>query len=423
VSTTSTKEWPTRRLKFAATINDEALSEDTDPDYEFQYLDIGNVDSLGNINEVASYRFENAPSRARRRVTDGDVIISTVRTYLQAIASIENPPENLIVSTGFAVVRPRDNVLNPRFCKYALRDPAFLAEVGMRSVGVNYPAINASEIGDIHVHLPPLPRQTHIAAFLDRETSRLDALVAAKQTLIDLLAEKRRALITRAVTRGLNPDVPLNYSGLSWLGSVPVHWKIKRLKHISPFITVGVVVNPTSYVTNEGVPFLFGSDVTEEGIDISNARQIPPEVSRGELAKTCLHPGDIVTVRVGYPGVTAVVPQELEGANCASMMLARGDPSFDSKWLAHVMNSRVGRYQFEVVQYGAAQEQFNIGHAVDFQFPVPPLPEQRRIVTHIETETARLDALRAEAKRTIELLKERRSALIAAAVTGELEVN
>jgi type I restriction enzyme S subunit len=105
------------------------------------------------------------------------------------------------------------------------------------------------------------------------------------------------------------------------------------------------------------------------------------------------------------------------------MMLARGDPSFDSKWLAHVMNSRVGRYQFEVVQYGAAQEQFNIGHAVDFQFPVPPLPEQRRIVTHIETETARLDALRAEAKRTIELLKERRSALIAAAVTGELEVN
>ena len=197
-----------RRLKYAATINDEALGEETDPEYEMQYVDIGNVDSSGAIHEIAPYRFADAPSRARRRVRDGDVIISCVRTYLQAIAPIQSPPDNLIVSTGFAVVRPRTGVLDPAFGKYALREPRFLAEVEMRSVGVSYPAINASDLADITVYLPPSSQQPAIADFLDRETARLDALVAAKELVLGLLAEKRRALVTRAVTRGLDPRAP-----------------------------------------------------------------------------------------------------------------------------------------------------------------------------------------------------------------------
>jgi type I restriction enzyme S subunit len=118
-----------RRLKYVASLNDEALPETTDPDFELLYIDIGNVDSEGRIHEVATYRFGTAPSRARRRVRHGDVIISCVRTYLQAIAHIEDPPDNLIVSTGFAVVRPRHGILEPAFCKFVLREPTFLHEV------------------------------------------------------------------------------------------------------------------------------------------------------------------------------------------------------------------------------------------------------------------------------------------------------
>ena|SRR5271166_1802221 len=114
------------------------LGEDTEPDYELQYVDIGNVDSSGNIDKVVTYAFADAPSRARRRVRDGDVIISTVRTYLQAIAPVQSPPDNLIVSTGFAVIRPMTDVCDAGFCKYALREASFLAEVEMRSVGVSY---------------------------------------------------------------------------------------------------------------------------------------------------------------------------------------------------------------------------------------------------------------------------------------------
>ena len=134
-----------RRLKYAATINDEALGEDTKDEDEIRYVDISNVDSSGNLDQIAVLRFGEAPSRARRKVRDGDVIISTVRTYLQAIASIVHPPDNMVVSTGFAVVRPRRTVFDAGFCKYALRESSFLAKVEMRSVGVSYPAINASE--------------------------------------------------------------------------------------------------------------------------------------------------------------------------------------------------------------------------------------------------------------------------------------
>lgn len=414
-----------RRLKYAATINDEALGEETEADYELQYIDIGNVDSAGTIHETTAFRFTDAPSRARRRVRNGDVIISCVRTYLQAIAPIHDPPDNLIVSTGFAVVRPRKGVFNAGFGKYALREPRFLAEVEMRSVGVSYPAINANDLGDIPVYLPPFPCQRVIADYLDRETARLVALVAlvaAKERLLGLLAEKRVALITRAVTSGLDPVAPRRDSGIPWLGEIPGHWTILRLRHISPVITVGVVVNPSTFVTEHGVPFLYGSDITEEGINLDGVRRLPREVSEGELAKTCLRPNDVVTVRVGAPGITAVVPPELDGANCASIMLIRGAPSFDSNWLAYAMNSSIGKYQVGLVQYGAAQEQFNIGHAVDFLYPVPPLAEQRELVMTLQDATSVLERIRMATMRSVALLKERRAALIAAAVTGQLDL-
>ncbi|MHB8708657.1 MAG: restriction endonuclease subunit S, partial [Desulfuromonadales bacterium] len=217
------------KLKFAASINDEALPETTSPDYELQYIDIGNVDSNGTVHDVVTYAFQNAPSRARRVVRHGDVIVSTVRTYLQAIAAIENPPENLIVSTGFAVVRPKP-VLHPNFCKYALREPAFIHEVVSRSVGISYPAINASELGDIPIPLPSFDQQEQIADVLDRETTRLDTLITAKENYLTLIAEKRRALITSAVTRGIDPMVRLKKSGIPWLGLVPEHWEVERAK-------------------------------------------------------------------------------------------------------------------------------------------------------------------------------------------------
>lgn len=414
------EHWEVRRLKYTASINDEALPETTDPDYEFSYVDIGNVDAAKGIIATETYRFEAAPSRARRIVRDGDTIVSTVRTYLRAIAPIRDADGSLIVSTGFAVVRPRK--LDSGFLSYALRAPSFVETIVSRSTGVSYPAINASEVGNIGVTLPPLDEQKAIAAFLDRETARIDALIEKKRRQIELLQEKRSALISHAITKGLNPNAPMRESGVEWLGKVPKHWDVKRLRQITPRLSVGLVINPSTYVDDNGeIPFFFGSDVREFALLPVKARRITHESSE-KISGSRLHAGDIVTVRVGAPGVSAVVPADLDGANCASMMITRRSSAFDSRWLCYVFNSGWGRFQVDRVAYGAAQKQFNISHAREFVYPVPPLHEQRAMSEFLDHEYWRHDALIAKVEQSLAVLREHRTALISAAVTGRIDV-
>jgi type I restriction enzyme S subunit len=400
-------------LKFAATINDEALTEEAGGDLEVQYIDISNVDSSGAIHEIASYRFDDAPSRARRIVRDGDVIISTVRTYLQAIAPIQQPPENLVVSTGFAVVRPRAGVLDPGFCKYALREPSFLAEVEKRSVGVSYPAINASDIGDIAIHLPPPPQQRAIAQYLDNETAQLDALLAAKERLLGLLAEKRQALITHAVTRGLDPPAPLRDSGVPWLGEIPVHWEIDRARWL-------FCERDERSLTGE-----------EELLTVSHLTGVTPrsekdvnmfEAETTEGYKVCF-PGDLVINTLwAWMGAMGVSPAHGIVSPAYNVYEPQGrlEPFFvDALVRLPVFSQEVTRYSKGV--WSSRLRLYPEGFFEVFM-PVPPIEEQRAIVAHVAKETGKLDSLRSATERTIALLKERRAALIAAAVTGEITI-
>ena len=190
--------WEVKRLKYLATINDEALPDTTPPDHEMQYVDIGSVDSVKGVTTSEPLTFESAPSRARRIVRDGDTIVSTVRTYLRAIAAIREPAENLVVSTGFAVVRPRR--MESGYLSYAARESRFVETVVARSVGVSYPAVNASEIATIPVPRPPAAEQRAIADYLDREMAKLDRLIGKVETAIERLREYRAALITAVVT-------------------------------------------------------------------------------------------------------------------------------------------------------------------------------------------------------------------------------
>ena len=406
-------------LKHIARVNVATLDDMAETDYAFDYIDISSVTPEVGIARRERVTFGTAPSRARRKVAHGDTIVSTVRTYLRAVAFVDEP-DDLVVSTGFAVLSPGAGV-DPRYLYRAVQSKPFVDEVVARSIGVSYPAINPGELGRIGVHLPDACTQRAIADFLDRETERIDALVAKKQQLIELLQEKRTALISHAVTKGLDPDVPLKDSGIEWLGAIPAHWETRRLRVISPSQSVGLVINPSTYVVDEGVPFLFGSNISEFRIHADGARRISPASNRF-LAPSILHSGDLVTVRVGDPGVTAVVPPELDGCNCASVMITSRSPGFDSQWLCYVMNSRVGRAQVEMVQYGAAQKQFNISHAVDFRYPVPPLREQIRIREHLDAQLVRLSGLHRTAEAGRAVLHEYRSALITAAVTGQIEV-
>lgn len=191
--------WEVSRIKYQAYINKNTLSENTDEDYEMIYIDISSVNSRGEITNSQEMTFNIAPSRARRIIRNGDTIVSTVRTYLKAIAYCENLPNNCICSTGFAVLTPK-RTIHKKYLYYLMRSEIYINEIMRRSVGVSYPAINASDIGCLQCLLPPLDEQQLISNFLDQKTGEIDSLISDIQTQIDRLKEYRQSLIYEAVT-------------------------------------------------------------------------------------------------------------------------------------------------------------------------------------------------------------------------------
>ncbi len=193
------EHWGIERLKDIAFLDIEQLLDTTAPDYELIYIDISNVDSNGNIVNLQEYIFADAPSRARKRVSAGDTILSTVRTYLKAIAFIEKPPENMIVSTGFAVLHPKRGI-SSKFLWRLVQSEGFVDQVVAHSIGVSYPAITPSTLASLSVLVAPVEEQKEIINYLDKETAKIDLMLEKAQTAIRLLQEYRAALITAAVT-------------------------------------------------------------------------------------------------------------------------------------------------------------------------------------------------------------------------------
>ena len=397
------EHWNVRRLKYTASINDEALSETTDPDYEFTYVDIGSVDASKGIVATETYRFEDAPSRARRIVREGDTIVSTVRTYLRAIAAIREPAENLIVSTGFAVVRPRS--LDPGYLSYALRSPFFVETVVSRSTGVSYPAINAPEVGNIGVTLPPLAEQRAIAAFLDRETARIDALIEKKRRQIELLQEKRSALISHAVTKGLDPNAPMKDSGIEWLDQIPKHWEAKRLRFL--------VSEPLKYGANESAElddpelprYIRITDVDENGrLRDETFKSLPEDVARPYLLKE----GDLLLARSGATVGKSFYyePSWGRAAYAGYLIRARFNPArMIPRFVNYFTNSEqywqwlASSFIQATIQNVSAEKYANL------VVPVPPVDEQSEIIVYLDGMWTRLNVLMEKVATSIEQLQ------------------
>lgn len=194
------RHWILKPIKFLSKINQSTLAETTDENLDIQYVDIGSVSATYGIEKIEQYVFSQAPSRARRIVADKDIIVSTVRTYLKAITYIENPPKNLIVSTGFAVLTPIERVIKPQFAKYAFLAEQFIAEVISKSKGISYPAITASELAAIKIALPPLSEQVRIIENLDAKCQKINTLIVKQKNLIEKLKSYRTSIISHAVT-------------------------------------------------------------------------------------------------------------------------------------------------------------------------------------------------------------------------------
>lgn len=421
--------WVTKRLKYVSTINDETLPETTDPDYELLYVDIGSVDATEGILKKEPMIFETAPSRARRIVQDGDTIVSTVRTYLRAVAPIQNPEENLIVSTGFAVIRPKG--IDPHYLAYSLRSSYFIETVVSRSVGVSYPATNPTDVSCIKLPLPPIDEQQAIARLLDAKTAQIDALVAQKRQLIAKLKEKRSALIARTVTRGLPPEAA-KAAGLEpnpemgktkqlWIGEVPTHWSVKPLKYVSE-IKTGFAFSSDDF-TDEGIPVLRIGDLSRDGdVDLSDAKYLPMEYL-GSHAAVNVRNGDILMAMTGATiGKAARYKSNSPALLNQRVCAFRAVSAFHQGYLWFILNSDFYIRYVLLIAFGGAQPNISDKQLLDCFVPIPPPQEQVEISKFLEIETSKLDNLMSQANSAIDRLTEYRQALITSAVTGKIDV-
>lgn len=300
------------------------------------------------------------------------------------------------------------------------------------SVGVNLGSINqTSGIQNLdqdryfneRAPFPPEAEQSAIAVFLDRETAKIDALIAEQKKLIALLAEKRQTTISHAVTKGLHPDAPVKDSHVTWLGKVPAHWQVVPLKRLLDNVKAGP----------------FGSALTKDmyvssGYRVYGQEQvIPADFSLGdyyiddekyaELRQYAVQPGDILISCVGTFGKIAIVPENVEpGIINPRLIRLRAGLLLDGEFLTMVLRSPIVFEQFAMVSRGGTMDVINIGTLNEITLALPPSNEQKEIVEFLTKEAAKLNDLASAAERTVGLLKERRSALIAAAVTGQIDV-
>jgi type I restriction enzyme S subunit len=313
--------------------------------------------------------------------------------------------------------------LEERFLFYVTLSSAFrrLGEGDLYGAG-GQKRVSESFVKNLRHPLPPLPEQRAVAAFLDRETARIDGLVAKKEQLIELLQEKRAALITRAVTKGLDPSVPMKDSGVEWLGQIPAHWHVKRLWHLTPpdrRIMYGIVLPGPNL--EEGVPIVKGGDVSPERLRLERLNRTSLEIESGYV-RSRLRGGDLVFAIRGSIGEVAMVPDELEGANLTQdAARVAHTPAIHGPWLLHALKSAVVFAQLEAGALGATIRGINIRDLKRASLPVPSRQEQETIATFLRRETARTDDLIAKVREAIDRLKELRSALISAAVTGKID--
>ena len=409
--------WSSTRLKYLATYNDEALSECTDEEKEIDYVEISGVSLSHGIEGIERMTFGQAPSRARRKVRSGDILISTVRTYLRAIAMVDEASPDLIVSTGFCVVRPIDD-MDSGFLGWAAQSETFVSEVVARSTGVSYPAINASELVTIEMFVPPLDTQRRIAQFLDEKTARIDGLIEKKRELLDRLAEKRQAVITRAVTKGLNTDAPMKPTGIEWLAEIPAHWELLPLKRVLASSTYGI---SASLESSGAIGVLRMGNLADGEIDFGDLRFLD-EVDEDLL----LDLNDVVFNRTN----------SLDLVGKASIF--RGSPGFPVSLASYLVRFRfTERYSPEYANYvmgtqvlmalgrtlalpSIGQANLNPSRYALIEFPIPPYSEQAEIVAHLADRTKAIRQTGVKVRQSIESLAEYRSALITAAVTGQI---
>lgn len=308
--------------------------------------------------------------------------------------------------------------LDPQYYWYLCL--CFEPEMRRHANGMGIPHVNGDELKNINLGVPAKLEQTQIASFLDHETSKIDTLIEKQQTLIQLLKEKRQAVISHAVTKGLNPEAPMKDSGVEFLSEVPEHWKVAKLKFYTNQIVDGAHFTPT--YTNEGVPFLRVTDIHNDSINMDAIKYIPRHEHEALIKRCNPQKGDLLLSKNGTIGIPKVIDWEWEFSIFVSLCLIKFKESLTSQYAEYFFKSHEIKEQISGLVKQSTVINLHLDKIQNFWFSIPPINEQYEIVGVLNKKIDMFDSLVGKAEQAIQLMQERRTALISAAVTGKIDV-
>ena len=387
-----------------------------------RYITTGNVGEGAYKEQGAGFISEETfHALGCTEVYEGDVLVSRLNNPIGRACVVPDLGGRVVTSVDNVIFRP-DSKFDKKFIVYLFSSEEYFKHTSNLARGATMQRISRGLLGNIRVVTPSFEEQTQIARFLDHETARIDALIEEQQRLIELLKEKRQAVISHAVTKGLDPTVPMKDSGVEWLGDVPEHWVVSKLK----FMTDCVVDCPheTPNYNPDGDYLVIRTADLDQGL-------LKPEqmyrLERDEYVhrtrRASLKQNDVVYGREGERwGHAALVPESDLYALGQRMMQIRVAAHICPEYFMFQLNSVAVYRQGEVDTVGATSPHVNISTIINYQMMVPPKEEQSRISMYLNKILLELDSLISESADAMGLLQERRSALISAAVTGKIDV-
>ena len=346
-------------------------------------------------------------------VPAGSVVLST----RAPIGSLGIAAVELCTNQGCKALVPLD--VGSKFLAYVLSICS--TELNVRGRGSTFLELSGDELGAFQIAFPPLAEQTAIAAFLDRETAKIDALVAEQERLIALLKEKRQAVISHAVTKGLNPNAPMKDSGIEWLGQIPAHWELLPLTRVvAKFVDYR---GATPNKVDDGVPLITATQIKHGRIDHSlDPVFISEEEYATRMTRGFPELGDLLLTTEAPLGECALIEDERVAPGQRIILMKMKPALMSSRYLHAHFRSQFGQAELWTRASGSTASGIRADRLRASNVLVPPLDEQGAIVDHIREVTSSYDQLFLEAQSAITLLQERRAALISAAVTGKIDV-
>jgi len=374
-----------------------------------------------NVNYISQYRYFESPEIMLQK---GDVIIAKDGSTLGITNVIRDLPAPATVNSSIAVIRPNTGITS-LFLYYLLSSNFTQNTIQRLKGGQGVPHLFQEDLRKFWIWLPLRSEQTSIAAFLDRETARIDALIEKKERQIDLLKEKRAALISHAVTKGLDPLVPMKDSGVEWLGMVPEGWDISKLKWNVSKIGSGKTPRGGAEIYQDaGILFIRSQNVHFDGLVLNDIAFISPEID-AEMETSRVIPLDILLNITGASlGRCTIVPEIIPYAN-VNQHVCIVRPTKEKvlpDYLNRYLSSSIAQWQIFRSEEGVSREGLTFSQVGNIVVLIPPLKEQKEISDFLNIECIRNNTIIEKIQVSIDKLHEYRSALISSAVTGKIDV-